>query len=162
MEIKGEYNIPTDRETVWKALNDVEVLGQTIPGCEEIEQQSPTEMTATVRAKIGPVKARFKGGVTLEDIDAPNGYKIVGEGQGGAAGFAKGHAVVTLSDNGEGGTILSYDAEAKVGGKLAAIGSRLVAGTARKLANQFFRNFAEYLVPGSTAETDDEDEDAEA
>jgi len=149
MEIKGEYRIPATRETVWQALNDPDVLRECIPGCEALEKVSDTQLTATVKAKVGPVSAKFSGEVTLEDLNPPEGYRIVGEGKGGVAGFAKGGAVVHLAEDG-GDTVLTYDADAKVGGKLAQIGSRLIQGTARKLADQFFRNFAEKVAPGST------------
>jgi carbon monoxide dehydrogenase subunit G len=151
MEIKGAYKIAAAREAVWAALNDPEILKQCIPGCETLEKESDTAFTASIRTKIGPVSARFAGAVTLEDLDPPNGYRIVGEGKGGVAGFAKGGAKVTLSEDG-GATVLAYDAEAKVGGKLAQIGSRLVLGSARKLADDFFKKFAETVAPGSAAE----------
>ena len=157
MEMTGEYRIAASRETVWKALNDPDVLKECIPGCEELEKVSDTEFTAKVKAKVGPVSARFAGAVTLEDLNPPKSYAIVGEGKGGAAGFAKGGAKVTLEEDGD-ATVLRYEAEAKVGGKLAQIGSRLIAGTAKKLANQFFGNFVEVVAPGST-KSDDEDED---
>ena len=148
MEMKGEYRIPASRETVWQALNDPDVLRACIPGCQELERTSETSFAATVKTKVGPVSATFKGEVELEDIDPPAGYRIQGEGKGGVAGFAKGGASVHLAEDG-GVTVLTYDAEAKVGGKLAQIGSRLIAGTARKLADQFFGNFAEHVAPGS-------------
>ena len=148
MEMKGEYRIPASRETVWQALNDPDVLRACIPGCQELEQTSETSFAATVKTKVGPVSATFKGEVELEDIDPPAGYRIQGEGTGGVAGFAKGGASVRLAEDG-GETVLTYDAEARVGGKLAQIGSRLIAGTARKLADQFFGNFAEHVAPGS-------------
>ncbi len=148
MEMSGEYRIPADRETVWKALNDPEVLRACIPGCQELEQTSDTSFSATVKTKVGPVSATFKGEVQLEDITPPAGYRIQGEGKGGVAGFAKGGANVQLADQG-GDTVLTYDADARIGGKLAQIGSRLVAGTARKLADQFFSNFAEHVAPSS-------------
>jgi carbon monoxide dehydrogenase subunit G len=142
MELKGEYQIAAPRERVWAALNDAEVLKRCIPGCENIDQVSPTELAATVQAKVGPVKARFSGTVTLSDLDPPNGYRISGEGKGGAAGFAKGNAVVRLAEA-DGGTLLTYTAEALVGGKLAQIGQRLIGGTAQKLADEFFGNMAQ-------------------
>ncbi len=154
MEIKGEYSIPASREEVWAALNDPDVLKQCIPGCEEIEKLSDTEMTAAVTAKVGPVKAKFKGKVTLSDLDPPNGYTISGEGQGGAAGFAKGGAKVVLAADGQ-GTVLTYDVDATVGGKLAQIGSRLIEGTARKMADQFFSAFTELLGGDVTSEADE-------
>jgi carbon monoxide dehydrogenase subunit G len=142
MDIKGEYRIAAPREKVFAALNDQEVLKATIPGCESLEKLSDTEMTAKVRLRIGPVSATFTGKVTLSDIDPPNGYRISGEGQGGVAGFAKGGAVVKLADD-AGVTVLTYDADAQVGGKIAQVGARLIQGTARKLADQFFGKFAE-------------------
>lgn len=144
MEMTGEQKIDAPREAVWAALNDPDVLRACIPGCEELEKVSDTEMTATVVQKIGPVKARFKGKVTLQNLNPPEGYEIVGEGQGGVAGFAKGGATVVLEES-EGGTLLRYDAKAQVGGKLAQIGSRLIDSTARKLADKFFANFSEHL-----------------
>jgi len=156
MEMTGEYRIPASREEVWQALNDAEVLKQCIPGCEELEKLSDTEFTAKVKMRVGPVSARFAGAVTLEDLNPPISYSIVGEGKGGAAGFAKGGAKVVL-DYDEGVTVLRYDADARVGGKLAQIGSRLIAGTARKLADKFFSAFAETVAPGSTTETEADD-----
>jgi uncharacterized protein len=144
MDMTGEYRIAAPRQKVWEALNDPEILKQSIPGCETIEKLSPTEMTATVRAKVGPVSARFGGKVTLSDLDPPNGYRISGEGTGGPAGFAKGGATVKLADDG-GGTKLSYVVEANVGGKLAQIGSRLIDATARQMAEQFFSKFAQIV-----------------
>src|SRR3984957_9948361 len=120
MDMKGEYQVEAPRTKVWAALNDPEILKQCIPGCEEIIKLSDTEMTAKVTAKVGPVKARFAGKVTLSDLDPPSGYKITGEGSGGAAGFAKGGAVVGLTDDGA-GTLLTYKVDAHVGGKLAQI-----------------------------------------
>ena len=141
MEMTGEYRIPAPREAVWAALNDPVVLQSCIPGCESLERGAENEFKATVRAKVGPVSARFSGKVTLSDFDPPKSYRISGEGQGGAAGFAKGGAVVNLEEDGA-GTILRYTADAQVGGKLAQIGSRLIDGTAKKLADEFFEAFA--------------------
>ena len=142
MEIKGEYRIAASREKVFAALNDPAILQACIPGCETLEKLSDTEMTAKVRLRIGPVSAAFGGKVTLSDIDPPNGYRISGEGQGGVAGFAKGGAVVKLTQDG-GDTVLAYDVDAQVGGKIAQVGARLIQGTAKKLADQFFGKFAE-------------------
>lgn len=142
MEMNGSHIIPASRETVWDALNNPDVLRACIPGCEELEMSSPTEMSATVVTKIGPVKAKFKGDVTLENLNPPNSYTISGEGKGGIAGFAKGGADVTLTEVPE-GTQLDYNVDAKVGGKIAQLGSRLIDSTARKLADQFFTNFSE-------------------
>ncbi|HEY0838458.1 MAG TPA: carbon monoxide dehydrogenase subunit G [Azospirillum sp.] len=150
MDMSGEHRIPAPPQAVWDALNDPEVLKACIPGCKELERTSDTEFTATVSAKVGPVSATFKGAVTLSDIDPPNGYTIAGQGQGGAAGFAKGNARVALTPDGD-GTVLRYEAKADVGGKLAAIGNRLVAGVARKTADQFFGNFAARLGGGEPA-----------
>jgi uncharacterized protein len=141
MEIKGEYRIAASREKVFAALNDPAVLQACIPGCESLEKTSDTEMKAKVRLRIGPVSASFTGKVTLSDLDPPNGYKISGEGQGGAAGFAKGGAVVSLREDGA-DTLLSYNVDAQVGGKIAQVGARLIDGTAKKLADEFFSKFA--------------------
>jgi hypothetical protein len=143
MDLTGEYRIPAPRETVWAALNNPDVLRACIPGCEELNKTSDSEFVAKVVAKIGPVKASFGGKVTLSDMDPPNGYTITGEGQGGAAGFAKGGAKVRLEAiDGGTATVLHYAADAQIGGKLAQIGSRLVEGTAKKLADEFFAAFA--------------------
>jgi carbon monoxide dehydrogenase subunit G len=150
MDMTGEVRLPAPRETVWQALNDPEILKQSIPGCEEIVKLSDTEMTARVSAKVGPVSARFSGKVTLSDLDPPNGYTISGEGQGGVAGFAKGGAQVSLKDD-SGGTMLSYKVQAQVGGKLAQIGSRLIDATARKMADEFFTRFAAAVGAGASA-----------
>ena len=141
MTMNGEVQLAAPREVVWAKLNDAEVLKQCIPGCEELNKTSDTEFNAVATIKIGPVKARFKGRVQLSDMDPPNGYKISGEGEGGVAGFAKGGASVKLSDK-DGGTLLTYDVEAQIGGKLAQLGQRLINGTSKKLADEFFANFA--------------------
>ncbi|MBY6263579.1 carbon monoxide dehydrogenase [Azospirillum sp. 412522] len=146
MDMSGSHRIEAGREAVWAALNDPEILRQCIPGCEEVVRQSDTEMTAKVVAKVGPVSAKFAGKVTLSDLDPPNGYTITGEGSGGAAGFGKGGATVTLADDG-GATLLTYTAKAQVGGKLAQIGSRLVDATARKMAEEFFARFTRIVGP---------------
>lgn len=146
MEMSGEYTITAPRQAVWEALNDPEVLKACIPGCDTLEKTSDTEMTATVTAKVGPVKAKFKGAVTLSEIDPPNGYRISGEGKGGAAGFAKGGAQVALSDAEGGGTLLKYTVDATVGGKLAQIGSRLIDATAKKMSGEFFSAFADRVA----------------
>ncbi len=161
MEMSGEYKIDASREKVWAGLNDPEILKQSIPGCEEIEQTSDTSFTAQVTAKVGPVKAKFSGAVELTDIDAPNGYRISGEGKGGAAGFAKGGANVKLEEDGD-GTLLKYEVDAQVGGKLAQLGARLIDGTAKKMASQFFENFAEVVTAGEAASGDAAPADAPA
>ena len=150
MDMSGEQLIAAPREKVWEALNDPDILGQCIPGCDSISKTSETGFEATVTAKIGPVKAKFKGAVELQDIDAPNSYKIVGEGKGGAAGFGKGSAKVSLSDA-EGGTLMAYEVNAQVGGKLAQIGSRLVNSAAKKMADDFFDRFKSVVEAGSAA-----------
>ena len=148
MTMNGEAVLPADRNKVWVALNDPEVLKACIPGCQELEKVSDTEFQATVRAAVGPVKATFKGRVQLLDLDPPNGYRIAGEGQGGVAGFAKGGATVRLEDA-EGGTRMTYDVEAQIGGKLAQLGGRLINGVAKKYADEFFANFAKQLATES-------------
>jgi carbon monoxide dehydrogenase subunit G len=152
MKLSGEHHISADRQTVWDALNDPEILKACLPGCEELEKTSETDMTAKITTKIGPVKATFTGAVTLSDLDPPNGYTLKGEGQGGAAGFASGSAKVSLSDGENGGTILQYTVEARVGGKLAQIGSRLIDSVSKKLAAQFFETFVEKLASDGGAE----------
>ena len=145
MELSGEHRIEAPREAVWRALNDPDVLGRAIPGCQAIERDSDSGFTAKVKARIGPVSAVFSGKVTLSDIDPPSGYVIAGEGTGGAAGFASGSAKVTLEADGN-ATVLRYEAEGKVGGKLAQVGARLVEGSARKLAGEFFGTFGGLLA----------------
>ncbi|TCT02713.1 SRPBCC family protein [Aquabacter spiritensis] len=141
LEMTGSYELPVAREKVWEALNDPEMLKRCIPGCEELERVADNELRALVVAKVGPVKAKFKGKVFLADLDPPAGYRISGEGDGGIAGFAKGGARVDLAETSV-GTLLTYTAEAQIGGKLAQLGQRLVAGTAKKTADEFFQNFA--------------------
>ena len=151
MTMSGHVILPADRVTVWAALNNPEVLKNSIPGCQELEKVSDTEFTATAKVAVGPVKATFKGKVNLSDIDPPNGYRISGEGQGGVAGFAKGGAKVLLDEAENGGTHLSYDVEAQVGGKLAQLGGRLINGVAKKYADQFFKNFTQAVAPTHAA-----------
>ncbi|HVT51954.1 MAG TPA: carbon monoxide dehydrogenase subunit G [Dongiaceae bacterium] len=140
MDMTGEHRINAPRAVVWAGLNDPETLKQSIDGIEEITKASDTQFDAVAVVKVGPVKAKFKGKITLSEIDPPNGYTITGEGQGGAAGFAKGGAKVKLEDD-NGGTLLKYTVNAQIGGKLAQIGSRLVDGAARKYADEFFTAF---------------------
>lgn len=153
MDMSGEYRIPAPRETVWKAINDPDVLKECIPGCDSLEKTSDTEMAAQVTAKVGPIKAKFKGTVTLSELDPPKSYKITGEGKGGAVGFAKGGADISLAEEGN-ETILTYTAKAQVGGKLAQLGSRLVDGAAKKMADEFFGNLAAKLGGGPGNEAD--------
>jgi carbon monoxide dehydrogenase subunit G len=147
MDMSGSQRIEAPREKVWEGLNNPDVLKQCIPGCESIELTSPTQMNAKAVLKIGPVKATFTGKVTLSDLDPPHGYTITGEGQGGVAGFAKGGATVRLEADGDDATILHYDAKADVGGKIAQLGARLIDGTAKKLAGDFFEKFGQAIAP---------------
>lgn len=148
MTMQGEIKLPASRQTVWEKLNDPEVLKQCIPGCQELEKTGENGFRAIAKIKVGPVSATFKGNVELSDLDPPNGYRISGQGEGGIAGFAKGGANVRLSDDPEGGTILNYDVEANVGGKLAQLGGRLIDGVAKKNADQFFAKFVEVVRAG--------------
>src|SRR6201991_492844 len=141
MTMSGEVQLPASREAVWAKLNDPAVLKSCIPGCEQLDMLSPTEFQATATVKVGPVKARWKGKVKLLDLDPPNSYRITGEGEGGVAGFAKGTAKVSLADK-DGGTLLTYDVEAQIGGKLAQLGQRLINSAAKKTADDFFVKFA--------------------
>ena len=147
MTMTGEVQLAASREVVWAKLNDAEVLKACIPGCEELNKTSDTEFQAVATQKIGPVKARFRGKVQLTDLDPPNGYRILGEGEGGVAGFAKGGATVALADK-DGGTLLTYNVEAHIGGKLAQLGQRLINGAAKKVADEFFKNFATAVAAG--------------
>jgi uncharacterized protein len=161
MDMTGEHRIGAPRATVWAALNDADVLRACIPGCESLEKTSPTEFHAKVVQKIGPVKARFEGGVELTDIVAPVSYTIQGEGKGGVAGFAKGGAQVHLAEDGE-ATVLTYQVHAMVGGKLARLGSRLIDSTAKKLATRFFDNFEAHLHGEAPPDAPAGDEDIAA
>lgn len=153
MDFTGRYLIPASPETVWAGLNDPEVLRGCIPGCEQIEKTSPTEFVAAATLKIGPVKATFRGKVTLADLDPPHRCTLRGEGQGGVAGFAKGDAKVELTPEGA-GTVLTYTAKAAVGGKLAQIGQRLIDGAAKQIADDFFNRFAAALSPKPVLQPD--------
>ncbi len=146
MDMTGERRIPAPRKMVWDALNDPEVLKTCIPGCEKLEATSPEDMLATAAVRIGPIAARFNGKVHLSDIDAPNGYTISGEGQGGVAGFAKGGATVHLTDGDAASTILKYAVQAQVGGKIAQLGARLIDSTSKSLADTFFDNLTKELT----------------
>jgi carbon monoxide dehydrogenase subunit G len=150
MTMSGEYQLAVPPEIVWQRLNDPETLKACIPGCEQLDKLSDTEFSAVATTKIGPVKAKFKGKVTLSDIDPPNGYRISGQGDGGVTGFAKGGATVKLLPK-EGGTLLTYDVEAQIGGKIAQLGQRLINGAAKKIADDFFKNFAAAVVPQPVA-----------
>ena len=153
MEMNGSRTVPADIDTTWRALNDPEVLKACIPGCESVERVSDNEYRLTMTARVGPVSARFTGRIVLADIVAPTSYTLSFEGQGGAAGFAKGEARVTLSAN-EPGTRIDYQVKAQIGGKLAQIGSRLVDGAAAKVADDFFARFADRLGGPSPATVD--------
>lgn len=142
MDINGEFTIPADRERVWVALNDSKVLARCIPGCEELVRTSDTTFDAKMSAKVGPVKARFDTSIELSNVNPPSSYTISGQGKGGPAGFGKGAAQVVLEEQ-DSQTVLRYSADLQVGGKLAQIGSRLVGGTAKKIANDFFSRFVE-------------------
>lgn len=142
--MNGSVELPACRTTVWAELNDPNRLKMCIPGCEELEKISDNEFRATAKMRIGPVSARFKGKVMLSDFNAPISYKISGEGEGGIAGFAKGSAVVRLDESGS-GTLLIYNVDVQIGGKLAQLGQRLISGTAKKLTDEFFAKFAEGL-----------------
>ena len=149
MKIADSRRINAPRAKVYAALNDADALRRAIPGCERLDKESDERMTAAVALRIGPVKAVFEGEVVLSDLNPPESYTIAGSGKGGAAGFASGSASVRLAEE-DGATVLSYEVEAKVGGKIAQLGSRLVEGTARKLAGEFFARFGA-IVEGSDA-----------
>ncbi len=155
MQMTDSQRIAAPQERVWEALNDPEVLKASIPGCEELIKHSDTELEAKVKLKIGPVKASFGGKVTLNDLDPPNGYTIEGSGSGGVAGFAQGGAKVRLEEDGPDATILHYEVDAKVGGKLAQLGSRLIDSTAKRLAGEFFIAFAEQVAPSEPEEAEE-------
>lgn len=162
MELTGEQLIPAPRQAVWDAINDPEILRQCITGCESITKTSDTDFEASVQVKVGPVKARFKGKVTLSDLDPPSSCTISGEAQGGvAAGFGKGSAKVQLADADGGATRLTYAVNAQVGGKLAQIGARLIDGVAAKMAEDFFVKFNQ-IVGGPVVGTSDAAVTAEA
>jgi uncharacterized protein len=154
MQVSGTYRIEATPQKVWDALFDPDVLRRCIPGCEDVQRISPTQFTAAVVLKVGPVKAKFAGKVSLSDLDAPRACRMTGEGSGGVAGFAKGIADLKLAPDGS-ATILNYTADAQIGGKLAQLGSRIVEGTTRKLADEFFSKFAD-AVGGTGATGDDE------
>lgn len=155
MKLAEEVRINAPRETVYAALNDPDILRQSIPGCEELEKVSDTELSAVVRAKVGPVRARFRGDVTLADLNPPESYTLMGQGKGGAAGFARGQASVRLTQDGD-ATLLHYDVNATVGGKLAQLGGRLVDNTARSLAAEFFENFRKIVSNDDSVDAPEE------
>lgn len=151
MEMTGEQRIAAPRQRVWEALNDPEVLRACIPGCQSLDRDGDNGFTAVAEVKIGPIGARFKGAVTLNDLDPPNGYTIEGQGNGGIAGSAKGSAKVRLSDDAGGGTLVSYSVDAQVGGRMAQLGGPIIDATAKQLAGKFFSRFGE--IVGGAAET---------
>lgn len=151
MTMNGERLLNAPRITVWEKLNDPAVLKACIPGCEELTRTGNNEFYAIAVNKIGPVKARFKGKVTLADIDPPHGYRIIGEGDGGVAGFAKGGATVALAQQ-DNGTLLTYNVQAEIGGKLAQLGQRLINGAAKKIADEFFEKFSALFPPTDAQE----------
>ncbi|MET1081951.1 MAG: carbon monoxide dehydrogenase subunit G, partial [Burkholderiales bacterium] len=146
MEMNDQIRLEASREAVWAALNDPEVLKACIPGCESLEKVSDTEFVSNVVVKVGPIKAKFAGKVTLSDIVPPVSYRLTGEGQGGVAGFAKADITVRLEPEGPATTVLHYAVSANIGGKLAQLGSRMIDSTARKLADQFFASFNEAVL----------------
>ena len=150
MELSAQQFINAAPQAVFTALNDSEVLRQCIPGCEELERKSDTELSAKMTLKIGPVKATFLSDITLSDINAPHGYTISGQGSGAAAGFVKGGARVRLEAH-DGGTMLHYDASVQISGKIAQLGTRLMDASARNLAAKFFKALAAQLAPADTA-----------
>jgi uncharacterized protein len=151
MKLTGSQTIPASREIVWGGLNDPAILKQCIPGCDTLTQESPTELNGTIKLKVGPVSASFSGKVTLSDLNPPESYRISGQGQGGIAGFASGGANVRLTALGPNETQMDYDVDAKIGGKLAMLGSRLIDSTAQSLANQFFTKFANTMKARAAA-----------
>ena len=151
MEMQDEIRLPLPIQQVWDALNDPAILAQSIPGCQDLTQESDTELSAKVKVKIGPVSANFKGLVTLQNLKPPHSYVIAGSGSGGVAGNAKGQASVQLVEDGD-ETILRYEVQAVVSGKIAQLGSRLIESTAKKLSSQFFSNFTQLLAPDNTAQ----------
>tara|TARA_B110000116_G_C16646480_1_gene495302 strand:- start:319 stop:915 length:597 start_codon:yes stop_codon:yes gene_type:complete len=156
MKLFGSNIILAQRQLVWDALNDPDVLKDSIPGAQSVTQTNKDEFEAVVEAKVGPVKAKFTGKIKLTDIDPPNGYKISGQGQGGAAGFAKGSAEVNLIDNEDQTTTLNYTVDAQIGGKLAQIGQRLVQSTAISLSEQFFDNLSKRFVEDTVGEIEED------
>ena len=157
MKLSGSYQIKLEKQKVWEALNNPEILKKAIPGCEEFIKKSDTEFTATAKNKIGPFNASFTGDIELKDIDAPNSYKISGSGNS-PVGFASGEANVKLEDiNGE--TNLIYTVEANVGGKIAQVGSRLIDMTAKKMADVFFGKFSELISPSNEPKTSNSTEE---
>lgn len=147
MEMSGEQTIAASKQKVWAALNDVEVLKQCVPGCESLEKKSDTDLVANIALKLGPIKAVFACKMLLTDLSPPDGYTIVGEGKGGAVGYAKGAAKVRLVETAPGITTLRYETKVDVGGKVAQLGARLLDSTAKALTAQFFEKFGAIVGP---------------
>ena len=154
MKLSGSYQINLEKQKVWECLNNPEILKKVIPGCEEFKKNSDTEFTATATNKIGPFNASFTGDIKLKNINPPNSYKIIGSGNS-PVGFASGEAIVSLEDL-DGGTKLTYNVEANVGGKIAQVGSRLIDMTAKKMADIFFGKFSELIAPQPTINKSDD------
>ena len=151
MDLTGEFRVPLPREAVFEALNDPDVLGRCIPGCQTLVRVGDNEFDADVLAKVGPVKARFRTRIEVSNLNPPESYTLSGEGRGGAAGFASGSADVHL-EAAEDGTVLRYEARVQPGGKIAQVGSRLIGGTARKIGTDFFTRFVEIVTPDEPSE----------
>ena len=160
MDLTGEFHVALPREAVFEALNDPEILGRCIPGCQSIERMGEHEFDADVLAKVGPVKARFKTRIVVSNLNPPESYTLSGEGRGGAAGFASGSADVSL-ETADDGTVLRYTARVQPGGKIAQVGSRLIGGTARKIGTDFFSRFVEVVTPEPPPEAGKPDEQEE-
>ena len=148
--MEGAFTVPAAKEVVWAKLNDPDVLRSCISGCDSLEKTSDTRFVATAKMKVGPLRTTVRGKLDLFDVDAPHGCRIVGEGEGGLAGFAKGIADIRL-DSVPGGTVVTYALEASVGGRLAHLGGKLIGGFAKRMAERFFTNFVSVIAPGSTA-----------
>jgi carbon monoxide dehydrogenase subunit G len=161
MDMSGERHIAAPRARVWEALNSPDILKASIPGCDSMEKIGETELKASLAVKMGPIAARFTGKVQLVDLDPPNSYRIEGEGQGGVAGFAKGGASVRLVDA-DGGTLLTYEVKAQVGGKIAQLGARLIDATAKQMADAFFNNFSAAVMAAEPAATPQRASEAQA
>ena len=161
MEFTGRYKIAAPPQKVWEGINDPAILKACIPGCEQLDKTSPTDFVATARLKIGPLSASFKGKVQLTELDPPHSLRLSGEGAGGVAGFAKGGAHVVLTPE-DGGTVLTYTAQASVGGKLAQIGQRLIDGAAKQIADDFFKRFTAALAPDLSGDPTTEEMDGVA
>jgi uncharacterized protein len=155
MQLSGQHELELDKNTVWNEINNHEMLRQCIPGCEKLDLVDDNQFEMTILAKVGPIKTRFNGKMSMADIQAPNSYKLVGSGSGGSAGSAKGETLITLTELEDNKTLLNYDASVSVNGKLAQIGSKLIDGTAKSFASQFFETFVE-TVKNKSANTEND------